>query len=88
MALTKSKLTNQEIITIEAFQKGFNYTGDNLYTFVEWHEQGYSIVKGQKAFITTRLWSKGINKRLRVMYLFKHDQVIRNLDHVFHIVNN
>lgn len=70
--------SNVEIITLAASQKGFNYTGDNLFTFDEWSAMGYKINKGAKAFITTRLWSSGINKRLKPKSLFRTDQVTKN----------
>ena len=69
--------TNAEIITALASQKNFNYTGDNLHTFPEWKEQGYIPMRGQKAFIKTRLWSKGNNKRLIPASLFTFEQVTK-----------
>ena len=71
-------MSNLEIINQEASKKGFVYTGDNLFTFPEWHSQGYSIIKGQRAFITTKLWSNGINKRLKTAIMFRADQVRKN----------
>ena len=68
-------MSNLEIINHEASKKGFIYTGDNLHTFAEWKALGRSVIKGQKAFIKTRLWSLGENKRLRTAILFRRDQV-------------
>jgi len=69
--------SNTEIITLAARQKNFNYTGDNLFTFAEWSAMGYKINKGQRAFIQVRLWSSGVNKRLKPESLFKVDQVTK-----------
>ena len=71
-------MSNLEIINQEASKKGFIYTGDNLFTFGEWHTMGYKINKGEKSFITTRLWSSGSNKRLKSVSLFRIDQVKKN----------
>lgn len=51
-------MSNMEIIAGEAMLKGFEYTGENLYTFQEWKKRGYTVEKGQKAFITTSIWRK------------------------------
>lgn len=69
--------TNAEIITALASQKNFTYTGDNLYTYAEWLQMGYAVTRGQKAFIKTRLWSKGNNKRLIPASLFTFEQVTK-----------
>ena len=54
-------MSNSEIIQTEAILKGFQYTGYNLYTFQEWKKRGYSVKKGEKTFIKTRLWRKITN---------------------------
>lgn len=71
------RLTNKEIIALEATKKGFDYTGNNLHTFVEWKDQGYTVIRGQRAYIKTRLWTQGINKRLIPNQLFRVDQVTK-----------
>jgi len=60
---------NHDIILCEANQKGFNYTGDNLFTFVQWKS------KGQKAFIMVYLWNQGENRRKVLTGLFTSEQV-------------
>ena len=69
--------SNHDIILREANQKGFIYIGDNLLTFVQWRQRGYSVVKGQKAFIKLRLWTYGENKRLLPAQLFTREQVTK-----------
>ena len=69
--------SNHDIILREANQKGFNYTGDNLFTFVQWRKRGYIVVRGQKAFIKLRLWTYGDNKRLLPAQLFTREQVTK-----------
>ena len=49
-------MSNKEILTTESALRGFIYTGDNLKTFAEWKKAGYTVIKGQKAFISTNLW--------------------------------
>lgn len=49
-------MTNMEIIATEAALIGFPYNGENLFTFQEWKERGYSVKKGEHAIIKTRLW--------------------------------
>lgn len=49
-------MSNMEIILGESIAKNYNYTGDNLFTFAAWKNKGYSVKKGEKAFITTQLW--------------------------------
>jgi hypothetical protein len=49
-------MSNSEIIFNECMLIGFEYTGNNLYTFAEWQERGYKIVKGSTAVIKTKLW--------------------------------
>jgi hypothetical protein len=68
---------NHEIITQAASQKNFIYNGNNLHTYGEWLQLGYVPTKGQRAFIKTRLWSTGINKRLKSVALFRDDQVVK-----------
>lgn len=54
-------MCNREIISTECILKGFEYTGENLFTFQEWKKRGYSVKKGEKAFISTSIW-KNVNK--------------------------
>lgn len=49
-------MSNKEIISTEAILKGFNYDGNNLFTFQEWKKRGYTVKKGEKAFISTSIW--------------------------------
>ena len=70
-------MSNLEIINQEASQKGFIYTGDNLYTYGQWLKLGYHVIRGQKAFIRARLWSTGENKRLKQSFLFTDTQVLK-----------
>jgi len=67
--------SNHDIILREASQKGFNYTGDNLFTFIQWKSKGYMITRGQKAFIMLYLWNQGENRRKVLTGLFTSDQV-------------
>ena len=69
--------SNHDIILREANQKGFNYTGDNLFTFVQGQQRGYTVARGQKAFIKLRLWSYGKNRRFIPAQLFSREQVIK-----------
>jgi hypothetical protein len=55
-------MSNREIVTSEAILKGFEYDGTNLFTFQEWKKRGYSVIKGQKAFISTNLWKPVVKK--------------------------
>ena len=55
-------MSNKEIVFNEAMMRGFEYTGENLFTFQEWKKRGYSVIKGQKAFISTNLW-KPVTKK-------------------------
>jgi len=70
-----SSKTNHEIISIIANAKGFSYNGDNIDTFGGWKQRGFNIVKGEKMFAQTRLWSKGINRRFILKNLFTIEQV-------------
>lgn len=74
--MSKSK-SNVEIIALEASKKNFNYTGDNLFTYKEWEDLGYAVKQGQRAFIKTRLWSLGLNKRMIPASLFTINQVVK-----------
>lgn len=67
--------SNYDIILREASQKGFNYTGDNLLSYVQWKSKGFMIKRGQKAFIMVHLWNKGENRRKVLTGLFTLDQV-------------
>lgn len=49
-------MTNFEILATETALKGYEYNGANLYTFHEWKKLGYSVKKGEKAFLKTQLW--------------------------------
>ena len=68
--------TNHEIISIIANAKGINYNGENINTFQDWREKGFSVIRGEKAWCQTRLWSKGINRRFIVYSLFTSKQVV------------
>jgi len=72
-----SSKTNYEIISIIANAKGFSYNGENVHTWNEWKEKGFSVIKGEKAFIQTYLWTKGINKRFVPAILFNVNQVVK-----------
>lgn len=69
-------MSNHDIITQEALRKGYNYNGSNIHTWAEWSDLGYVPAKGQRAFIKTRLWTKGVNKRKVLVGLFTIDQVV------------
>ncbi len=51
-------MSNLEIIKSESTFKNFPFDGENLFTFQEWKARGYIVQKGQKAFLTTKLWKK------------------------------
>lgn len=51
-----ASMSNKEIILAECAMNGFNWDGNNLYTFAEWQSKGMKITKGSKAVINTRLW--------------------------------
>lgn len=79
-------MSNVEIITTEAMLKGYEYNGLNLNTFQAWKSKGYSVKKGEKAFISTNLWKPvtkkdketGTEKRIMITVkasLFTMDQV-------------
>lgn len=82
--------TNHKIIFEEANLRGYEYDGTNLKTFNEWKKAGYSVKKGEKAFIKVGLWKPVITKEkdkktgeevevrkfiLKTSHLFKPDQV-------------
>lgn len=82
--------TNYQIISEEANLHGYEYDGTNLKTFSEWKKAGYSVKKGEKAFIKVGLWKPvtvkekdektGEEKEVRqfimkTSFLFKPDQV-------------
>lgn len=65
-------MTNTEILTNESALKGFNYDGHNLKTFHEWRNAGYTVIRGQKAFLKTNLWiSVADNKTDTTKFIFK-----------------
>jgi len=68
-------MSNQEIITLEANKKGYNYNGSNIYTYPEWSKRGYKPMKGQRAFVKTYLWTNGVNRRKTLQGLFTLEQV-------------
>lgn len=49
-------MTNQEILEIETALIGFDWNGENLYTYAEWKSRGYQVKRGSKAILTTSLW--------------------------------
>ena len=55
-------MSNKEILLYESALRGFEYDGNNLFTFKEWRDRGYSVKKGEKAFIKCGLW-KYVNKK-------------------------
>jgi len=69
--------SNQEIISIIANAKGYPYNGENINTFQDWKDKGFSVIRGERAWCQTRLWSKGINRRFIVYSLFTMDQVVK-----------
>lgn len=42
---------------------GYEYDGENLKTFQEWQKAGYTVKKGEKAFMSLELW-KPFEKKL------------------------
>lgn len=48
--------TNYEMIEEYANVIGFEFDGDNLKTFAEWKKAGFTVKKGQKAFMQLELW--------------------------------
>ena len=72
------RLTNEEIIAIEAFRKGYVFNGENIFTFGEWERRGFAVKNGEKAFIKTRLMSQGENPRSIPVSLYTKEQVKYN----------
>jgi len=70
-------MSNQEILLNEITKKGFMYTGDNLHTYPEWINLGYSVKRGQRAYIKVRIWSSGVNRRKIPGNFFTIDQVLK-----------
>jgi len=66
--------SNHDIILKEANQKGFNYTGDNLFSYAQWIKRGYVITRGQKSFMKIYLWNQGGNRKI-LTGLFTNYQV-------------
>ena len=75
-----SKLSNIEIIAIEASKKEYIYNGENIFTFAQWEKRGFGVKNGQKAFIKTRLMSQGENPRSIPVSLYTIEQVKYNED--------
>lgn len=48
--------TNREMIEEYANAIGFEYDGENLKTFAEWQKAGFTVKKGEKAFMQLELW--------------------------------
>lgn len=55
--------TNYEMISELAEMMEFDFDGDNLKTFSEWRKAGYSVKKGETAFMKLDLW-KPFTKKL------------------------
>jgi len=68
--------SNHDIIFRESILKGFNYTGDNLFSYAQWIKKGYVITRGQKSFIKVYLWNQGGNRKI-LTGLFTSEQVQR-----------
>jgi len=75
--MSKVQKTNHEIISIIANAKGFDYNGENIFTYADWLVKGFRVIKGERAFSTTYLWTKGINRRKTLQSLFTINQVIK-----------
>jgi len=75
--MSKSQKSNQEIIYIIANTKGFVYNGENIFTYAEWLAKGFKVIRGEKCFFQTRLWTKGINRRFILQSLFTINQVVK-----------
>jgi hypothetical protein len=75
MSLSHTIKANQEIISIAASFKKYHYNGENLFTYPEWLKRGYRVKRGQKAYIKTRLWTLGNNRRFIPASLFTINQV-------------
>jgi hypothetical protein len=72
-----SRLTNAEIIALEANKRGYNYNGSNIHTYKEWLDLGHQVKQGQTAFIKTYLWNSGTNRRKILQGLFTIEQVVK-----------
>lgn len=56
-------MTNQEIIALELEALGEEgETVEELLTFLEWKKRGYSVNKGETAFIKVQLWKPIMQK--------------------------
>ena len=86
-------MSNLEIVTSESMLRNFPFDGENLFTFAEWKSRGYIVQKGQKAFLTTKLWKKIIKQNKQTgktesyfvlvpAYLFTSNQV-KKLESVY-----
>ena len=51
-------ITNKELIMQEAILKNIPYNGENLKTFNEWKNNGFTVKKGEKACLSVPLWKK------------------------------
>lgn len=71
------RLTNAEIIAIEANKRGYSYNGSNIHTFRDWELKGYAPIRGQKAFMKVYLWNNGTNRRKTLQGLFTVEQVTK-----------
>ena len=70
--------SNHDIIFRESILKGFNYDGENICTFAQWKRKGFSVIRGQRAFIQTYLWTEGKNVRFVITSLYTNKQVVYN----------
>jgi len=77
MSKSKVSKSNHEIIYIIAKSKGFVYNGENIFTYADWLAKGFRVIKGERAFSTTNLWTKGINRRKTLQSIFTIDQVVK-----------
>jgi len=76
--MSNALMTNEEIIELEANKKGFAYDGENICTFAQWERKGFSVIRGQRAFIQTYLWTEGKNMRFVIASLYTNKQVVYN----------
>jgi hypothetical protein len=86
MSITHTINANKEIISITASFKNFHYNGENLFTYPEWLQKGYRVKRGQHAFIKTRLWTLGKNRRFVLVSLFTANQVEKTNKNQFAVV--
>ena len=49
-------MTNEQILLEATEAIGFEWDGDNLFTYAEWKARGKQVKRGAKALITTSLW--------------------------------